>query len=68
MILARLLRYALNVIGSVIFGVDVDTISNPTHAFRTIEKRINNSDLINVIKGASVFLCPKYARLKELCC
>lgn len=59
LILARRYRYALNVIGSVIFGVDVDTLANPKHAFREIDKRITNSDLINVFKGAATFLCPK---------
>lgn len=52
-------RYALNVTGSVIFGIDVDTIKDPEHSFRAIEKRINCPDLINVIKGVSVFLYPK---------
>lgn len=52
-------RYTLNVIGSVIFGLDVDTISNPDDSFRAIEKRINNPALVYVVKGVSVFLCPK---------
>lgn len=52
-------RYSLNVIGSVIFGIDVDTISDPTHPFRTIDTRINNNNLINVIKSAGTFVCPK---------
>lgn len=52
-------RYSLNVIGSVIFGVEADTINDPDHTFRTIEKRILNTDLFNRITGVSVFLCPK---------
>lgn len=52
-------RYALNVTALVIFGIEVDTIKDPTHAFRAIEKRITCPELINVIKGVSVFLFPK---------
>lgn len=54
-----LLRYSLNVIGSVVFGLNVDTISNPHDSFRTMEKLIHSPSLLNIIKGACVFLCPK---------
>lgn len=56
----NLFRYALNVIGSVIFGLEVDTIKEPKHSFRTIERMVNNPSISNLIKGIGVFLCPKY--------
>lgn len=52
-------RFALNVIGTVVFGLEVDTITNPDDSFRKIEKIIKNPPFINSLKIASVFLCPK---------
>lgn len=55
----RFSRYSLNIIGSVVFGLDVDTISNPDDNFRWIEKLMRKPSLFNTIMGACVFLCPK---------
>lgn len=52
-------RYSLNVIGSVIFGLEVDTISNPDDDFRYIEKQMRSPTFVNVLKSLAVFLCPK---------
>lgn len=53
-------RYGLDVIASVFFGLDVDTLSDPDHTFRTIETLTRSSQGFtqNIIPVMS-FLCPK---------
>lgn len=53
-------RYVLNIIGSVFFGIDLDTIADPNHPFRKINKLMTSKkNFIDDIKGALVFLAPK---------
>lgn len=52
-------RYALDIIGTVAFGMDVNTLQNPTNAFRTMEKRVNNGELHNVLRQTCIFLYPR---------
>ena len=52
-------RYVVDVIASVIFGVDVSTIKNPEHEFRQIGKKLGDPNIFNALRGAAVFLCPK---------
>lgn len=52
-------RFALNIIGSVGFGLDIDTLANPEHDFLEIEKRINCPGWSNTLRFALAFLCPR---------
>lgn len=52
-------RYTLNVIASVIFGVDVNTIRDPDHIFNQIGKKISFPHWMEQIRATAVFLCPK---------
>ncbi|XP_063696801.1 cytochrome P450 6d3-like [Culicoides brevitarsis] len=52
-------RYVLNIIGSVFFGIELDTIADPSHPFRNINKLITNRGLIEDMKTALVFMAPK---------
>lgn len=51
-------RYSLNIIASVGFGLDVDTIKNPDHEFVQIEEIVNGPGLINSLRLLFAFLCP----------
>jgi cytochrome P450 family 6 len=55
-------RYTLDCIATIAFGLDdVSTLKNPDHEFRTIGRKLqDNSKFMNIIRGAGVFLCPKY--------
>lgn len=52
-------RYAMDVIGTVGFGLDVNSVDNPDDSFRETEKLVNNGQLINRIRLFGAFLCPK---------
>lgn len=49
----------MDVIGTVSFGIDVNTTEKPDDPYRDIEKLVNNGDLINRIRLIGAFLCPK---------
>lgn len=53
-------HYAMNVIGSVGFGLDIDTIKNPDHEFCKIDKLVNSPDFVTTLKGTFAFLCPRF--------
>lgn len=55
-----LIRYALDVIGSVFYGNDVNTIGNPNQKFRTMFKLINSPNFKERIRMALLFIAPKY--------
>lgn len=54
-------RYVIDCLASVAFGQEgISTLSNPDHEFRTSATKLNdNSKLINVIRGAGLFICPR---------
>lgn len=53
-------RYALDVIASVFFGLNVDTLRDPDHSFRTIERGLGSgATLIGKYVPVLLFLCPK---------
>lgn len=52
-------RHSTNVIASVAFGIDVDTISNPNHAFRENGRKIFASNFPNAIRFFLKFIAPK---------
>lgn len=53
-------RYTINVIASVVFGVEVDTIEDPDHIFNRIGRKINYPNIFDGLRGMASFLCPKY--------
>jgi len=53
--------FTVDIIGSLIFGIEVDSINNPKHEFREIgRKKSTSNDTIQVLRSALTFLCPKY--------
>lgn len=56
-------KYALNIIASVGFGLDVDTLADPHHEFLQIEKIVNGPGLLNSARLAFAFLCPSVLNL-----
>lgn len=49
----------MDVVGTVAFGLDVNTIENADDPFRDMEKLVNNGEIINRIRLVGAFLCPK---------
>lgn len=49
----------MDVIGSVGFGLDVNSIDNPTDSFREIERIVRNGKLMSRIRSIGAFFCPK---------
>lgn len=54
-----LTRFALDVVGTVAFGLDVNTLENPDDPFRDLEKLVNNGEIINRIRLVGAFMCPR---------
>ncbi|XP_016978460.1 probable cytochrome P450 6d5 [Drosophila rhopaloa] len=50
--------YAIDIIGSTIFGLDVDSFADPNNEFLTISKKINQNTIEDIVRGASLFLFP----------
>lgn len=51
--------HATNVIASVAFGIDVDTIHNPMNAFRVCGRKIFESSFSNSVRLSLSFIAPK---------
>ncbi|KAL5279355.1 CYP3A4 family protein [Megaselia abdita] len=56
-------RYAIDIVASVIFGVEVDSFKDPDNMFRQATININSKSIIGNIRAASSFLCPGLAKL-----
>ncbi|XP_063696944.1 probable cytochrome P450 6d4 [Culicoides brevitarsis] len=54
-----LIRYALDVIGSVFYGNDTNTVENPNQEFRRMFKLINSPNFKERIRMALLFIAPK---------
>ena len=52
-------RFVVDVLASVAFGVEVDTIQKPDHEFATVGRRLNDKSFMNALRGAAIFVCPK---------
>lgn len=52
-------RYALDIIGTLSFGLNVNTLDNPSDKFRIMERNVNNGQFLNTIRLIGLFLCPK---------
>ncbi|GAB0099407.1 hypothetical protein DMENIID0001_152630 [Sergentomyia squamirostris] len=56
-------RYATNVIASVAFGLDVDSIKDPTATFRIMGKQFFDPNLRNLLRFACLFMLPHFGRM-----
>ncbi|XP_065356912.1 cytochrome P450 6d1 [Calliphora vicina] len=55
--------YAIDIIGSVIFGLDIDSFSNPKNEFRQLSDRLFlRSGVLLSIRNIMSFVCPPIAR------
>lgn len=52
-------RFVVDVLASVAFGLEVNTIENPNHEFATVGRRLNDKSFISAMRGAAIFICPK---------
>ncbi|XP_031628927.1 probable cytochrome P450 6d4 [Contarinia nasturtii] len=59
-------RHTTNVIASVGFGIDCDTIGNPNHDFRTHGRQIFESTFINAVRWFCFFFAPRLMRILRL--
>ncbi|KAH8268598.1 hypothetical protein KR026_009903 [Drosophila bipectinata] len=50
--------YAVDIIASTIFGLDVDSFADPNNVFLGISKKINRNTFTDVVRGTSSFLYP----------
>ncbi|XP_060648862.1 probable cytochrome P450 6d5 [Drosophila nasuta] len=50
--------YAIDIVASTIFGLDVDSFTDPNNEFRQISKEANAPTIKNIIRGATSFLYP----------
>ncbi|XP_055847697.1 uncharacterized protein LOC129913173 [Episyrphus balteatus] len=53
-----LATYAIDIIGSVIFGLEVDSFKNPQNKFRTVSQLFSKPTFTSVVRSATSFLCP----------
>ncbi|XP_075153332.1 cytochrome P450 6d1-like [Haematobia irritans] len=54
-----LTTYTVDIVGSVIFGLDIDSFANPNNEFRLLTSRIfNESTVLQKIQGITAFVCP----------
>lgn len=52
-------RFVVDILASVAFGMEVNTIENPNHDFATVGRRLNDKSFINGMRAAATFICPK---------
>ncbi|KAH8358421.1 hypothetical protein KR093_000051, partial [Drosophila rubida] len=50
--------YAIDIVASTIFGVEVDSFTDPNNEFRTVSKEVNAPTIKNIIRGTTSFLYP----------
>ncbi|EDW24590.1 GL24232 [Drosophila persimilis] len=53
-----LLTYAVDIIASTIFGLDVDSFADPNNEFLSITKTINQNTFTDILRGTTSFLFP----------
>lgn len=49
----------MDVVGTVAFGLDVNSLENVDEPFRELERLVNNGEIINRIRLIGAFFCPK---------
>ncbi|XP_052858632.1 probable cytochrome P450 6d5 [Drosophila gunungcola] len=50
--------YAIDIIASTIFGLDVDSFADPNNEFFAISKKLNRNTFQDIVRGATSFLYP----------
>ncbi|XP_017032888.1 probable cytochrome P450 6d5 [Drosophila kikkawai] len=55
--------YAVDIIASTIFGLDVDSFADPKNEFLQISKLVNRNTFSDIVRGASSFLYPALEKL-----
>lgn len=55
--------YAIDIIASVIFGIEIDSFKDPKNDFRTAAYESNNPDFLNNLRGAALFLYPQLEKV-----
>ncbi|KAH8359312.1 hypothetical protein KR093_005731, partial [Drosophila rubida] len=50
--------YAIDIVASTIFGVEVDSFTDPNNEFRTVSKEVFAPTMKNIIRGTTAFLYP----------
>ena len=48
----------MDVVGTVGFGLDVNSVEDQDEPFREIEKLVNNGEIINRLRLIGAFFCP----------
>lgn len=62
--------YTTNIIASVAFGIDVDSVNNPNNAFRDCGRSIFATDCKTIIRLLFTFMAPKLMgllRIRSVC-
>uniref|UniRef100_A0A1L8E4F1 Putative cytochrome n=1 Tax=Nyssomyia neivai TaxID=330878 RepID=A0A1L8E4F1_9DIPT len=59
-------RYAVDIIGSVFFGITVDSINNPENTFRQIGRIAQGEKLSVALRSLTLVLVPKLAKIFRL--
>lgn len=57
--LYSIIRFAMDIVGTVSFGLNVNTIDSVDELYLKIEKTVNNGNFINSIRTIGTFLCPE---------
>lgn len=60
-------RYTTDMIASVAYGIETDSLHNPDHIFRQMGKRIFMPTWLNIFKNTAMFLTPDIARYLRVC-
>ena len=55
--------YAIDIIGSVIFGLEVNSFENPSNDFHKLKAQINDPSLTTRIRGTAQFLYPSLEKI-----
>ncbi|KAH8242258.1 hypothetical protein KR038_000106 [Drosophila bunnanda] len=50
--------YAIDIIASTIFGLEVDSFEDPNNEFVSISKKLNRNNFEDIVRGAASFLYP----------
>ncbi|KAH8278878.1 hypothetical protein KR018_010688 [Drosophila ironensis] len=55
--------YAVDIIGSTIFGLEVDSFADPNNEFREISRLVNRNNFEDIVRGTASFLYPRLEKL-----
>ncbi|KAH8243205.1 hypothetical protein KR032_005371 [Drosophila birchii] len=58
-----LATYAIDIIASTIFGLEVDSFVDPNNEFYSISKKVNRNNFEDIVRGTTTFLYPKLEKL-----